>query len=75
MFENTGRFTDRSSNDGYSCPQIHLRFYGCIVNRGFERSMFHRYERTFDDLAAVSLGIFPHAMEQQHAHFHWQDSS
>ncbi|GFV71958.1 hypothetical protein TNCV_2458911 [Trichonephila clavipes] len=28
-------------------------------------------ERTFDDLAATSLDIFPHTTEQQHVHFHW----
>ncbi|GFS88535.1 hypothetical protein TNCV_1461641 [Trichonephila clavipes] len=40
MLENTRHFTDHSSNDGYSCHQVHFKIDGCVINRGSERSMF-----------------------------------
>ncbi|GFT59979.1 hypothetical protein TNCV_4179961 [Trichonephila clavipes] len=42
MFENTGCFTDRSSNDGYSCNQVHFRIDGRVGNCRTERSIFRQ---------------------------------
>ncbi|GFV58668.1 hypothetical protein TNCV_1947331 [Trichonephila clavipes] len=42
MFENNGRFMDRSSSGEYSCHQVRFRINGCIVNGVSERSKFHQ---------------------------------
>ncbi|GFV09259.1 zinc metalloproteinase nas-15 [Trichonephila clavipes] len=42
MFENTERFTDRCSSDGYSCHQVHFRIDRRAINSDSERSMFRR---------------------------------
>ncbi|GFS62007.1 hypothetical protein TNCV_2592841 [Trichonephila clavipes] len=42
MFENTGRFMDRSNNNRYSCHQDHFRMGGRVANRLSERSMFYQ---------------------------------
>ncbi|GFW62700.1 hypothetical protein TNCV_2624631 [Trichonephila clavipes] len=60
IFENTGRFTDRSNSDGYSCHQVQFRFDGRVVNRCSERFMFrqalmHPSERLMIQLPPFSL--------------------
>ncbi|GFV55777.1 hypothetical protein TNCV_167621 [Trichonephila clavipes] len=42
MFENTGCFTNHSSNDGCSCHQAHFRIDGRVVNHVSEGSMFRQ---------------------------------
>ena len=32
LFENTGRFMDRSSAEGYSCHLINFRIDGCVIH-------------------------------------------
>ncbi|GFY18889.1 hypothetical protein TNCV_3875771 [Trichonephila clavipes] len=60
MFENTKRFTDNSSSDGYSCHQIHFRFDGPVVNG--DTNKIHAPlgsfvpERTLHDSVAEHVG-------------------
>ncbi|GFW46204.1 hypothetical protein TNCV_4210831 [Trichonephila clavipes] len=66
-FQNTGRFTNCSSSDGYSCDQVHYRIDWRVVCRGTKRSMFRQcsdaLQRTFDDSVAAEREAAQRAAE------------
>ncbi|GFW65623.1 hypothetical protein TNCV_3550461 [Trichonephila clavipes] len=74
MFENTGRFLDRSNNDGYSVHQVHFRIDGRVVNHGSKRSLFRQVLMHPSKRLMIQLSPrwnIPHTTEQQLVYFRW----
>ncbi|GFW91799.1 hypothetical protein TNCV_3400591 [Trichonephila clavipes] len=45
LFENTERFTDHSSNGGYSCHQVHFRTDERVVQKTLHRTPEKKNQR------------------------------